>query len=611
MKIFCRGLCLLAAAFAVGVILTNSTSFASIADSECIECHDEFELDDYNASAHGQNACNSCHYDVIDIGVHEDCGSVTQEKVETCHRCHPEEGREHFASVHMYNDVKCSDCHSNIHTDPKWDGNKQTVVDICVGCHDGDDYQASVHGVAVAEGNADAPDCSDCHGLHRIEAIGDANTPASRAFHTASCHKCHADVEMMARNDVPEVAVLTYEESYHGKVASLGSGLAAGCADCHSGHGILSQSNPDSTISPDNLPGTCGTCHPGSSINFAQFYAHSDYHDQDKFPVLYWTYMLMTVLLIGVFAVFWIHTFLWWYRAYWDTHSNGHENWECIHREVPEALRPYRRFSAFDKILHILMAVSFLGLVVTGAPLKFNSAPWAHALMDLMGGPHAAGYVHRICAVITFVYFGLCCAYVFYFLLLKRDGSTFFQRLFGPDSLFPNLRDVKDFKAMVAWFFGRGKEPTFERWTYWEKFDFLAVFWGMFAIGGSGLLLWFPEFFGKFMPGWIFNVAIIVHSDEALLASGFIFTVHFFNTHFRPGKFPMDMVIFRGWVPKYELMHERADWAKRLEAEGRLESYKTKPSHPLSDLISQIFGFLALGIGLLCIILIIWGFLAH
>ena len=133
----------------------------------------------------------------------------------------------------------------------------------------------------------------------------------------------------------------------------------------------------------------------------------------------------------------------------------------------------------------------------------------------------------------------------------------------------------------------------------------------MFAIGGSGLLLWFPEFFGHFMPGWIFNVAIIVHSDEALLASGFIFTVHFFNTHFRPGKFPMDMVIFRGRLPKWELMHERADWAKRLEEAGKLDSYKAKPTHPLVDLFGHIFGFTALGIGLVCIALIVWGFLSH
>ncbi len=112
----------------------------------------------------------------------------------------------------------------------------------------------------------------------------------------------------------------------------------------------------------------------------------------------------------------------------------------------------------------------------------------------------------------------------------------------------------------------KGPKPQFDRWTYWEKFDFLAVFWGMFAIGLSGLMLWFPEFFTIFLPGWILNIATIVHSDEALLASGFIFTVHFFNTHFRPSKFPIDTVIFTGRIPKYELVEERPEQYKRMMA---------------------------------------------
>ena len=73
-----------------------------------------------------------------------------------------------------------------------------------------------------------------------------------------------------------------------------------------------------------------------------------------------------------------------------------------------------------------------------------------------------------------------------------------------------------------------------DRYTYWEKFDYWAVFWGMGIIGASGLFLWFPVFFSRFLPGWIFNVALLIHGEEALLAVGFIFTMHFFNGHLRP-----------------------------------------------------------------------------
>ena len=122
-------------------------------------------------------------------------------------------------------------------------------------------------------------------------------------------------------------------------------------------------------------------------------------------------------------------------------------------------------------------------------------------------------------------------------------------------------------------------------------------------------MLWFPEFFTIFLPGWILNIATIVHSDEALLASGFIFTVHFFNTHFRPSKFPIDTVIFTGKFPKYELIEERPEQYKRMMAEKSLDTYRTKYPSVIADLFSMTMGFAMLAIGLFCVFLIAWEFL--
>src|SRR4030067_3220622 len=102
---------------------------------------------------------------------------------------------------------------------------------------------------------------------------------------------------------------------------------------------------------------------------------------------------------------------------------------------------------------------------------------------------------------------------------------------------------------MWRWSQGRGPRPVFDRWTYWEKFDYWATIWGMFVIGVSGLMLWFPGFFGRVLPGWVFSVATIVHGEEAFLAAVFLFSVHFFNSHFRPEKLPLDIVIFTGCGP--------------------------------------------------------------
>ena len=56
----------------------------------------------------------------------------------------------------------------------------------------------------------------------------------------------------------------------------------------------------------------------------------------------------------------------------------------------------------------------------------------------------------------------------------------------------PQPRDIVDFFGMMKYFLYLGPRPKFDRFTYWEKFDYLAVFWGVAIIGVSGLVLWFP-----------------------------------------------------------------------------------------------------------------------
>src|SRR5438034_10735350 len=96
---------------------------------------------------------------------------------------------------------------------------------------------------------------------------------------------------------------------------------------------------------------------------------------------------------------------------------------------------------------------------------------------------------------------------------------------------------------------------------------------------------WFPMAASRIMPGWMFNVALFVHGAEATLAIVFIFVVHFFNGHLRPGKFPMDMVIFTGSMPEHEMRHERAGQFERLERAGGLEALAV--SAPTLDVLTR------------------------
>jgi len=272
---------------------------------------------------------------------------------------------------------------------------------------------------------------------------------------------------------------------------------------------------------------------------------------------------------------------------------------------MTESVRTYyRRFNGFHRIMHIVVMVSFLGLALTGLPLKYSDSSWARQLVIFLGGFERAGLLHRVCAAITFGYFA---AHLVYLICFFRFKSTqpFFSYLLGPNSMVPGLKDLRDLGNNVKWFLGLGPRPTFDRWTYWEKFDYWAVFWGVGMIGVSGLFLWFPMFFARFLPGWVLNIATIVHSDEALLATGFIFIFHFIHTHLRGEKFPLDPVIFTGRISKEELEYERPEEYERLKREGLLETAERGPASLGLRIVSRIVGFAALALGIFIIVLVI------
>jgi hypothetical protein len=591
-----------------------ATSHLVSGPETCLECHgDIISAEDFSASVHGMNGCVACHVELTNIELHQD-GELMPGPVK-CVRCHKKETAEHYSSVHKLNDIECATCHSSIHSQKPWKGDKRIATEKCSECHDQEygEYSESIHGQAVASGNMDSAACLDCHNLHEIKELGGPEDHENRAFHTKVCFKCHDNEQLMEKNGVYNIAVETYLESYHGKNYALGfPDKVAGCADCHTAHAILPHTNPKSSLNPVNLVATCGQCHENSSAQFIKYYPHGKITDKENYPILYYTYISMTGFLLGTFAVFWIHTLLWMFRGFVENREKKAALINGTYHVIPDGHKIYRRFTRLHVFLHILVITSFLLLSLTGIPLKFADQEWSPIMMNFYGGASVAALMHRIGAGITFVYFSAALAMSAKFLFWKLDSpAQFFQRLFGPESLCPNLRDIKDITGMVRWFLFLGPKPTFDRWTYWEKFDFLAVFWGMFAIGGSGLMLWFPEFFGSFLPGWVFNVATIIHSDEALLATGFIFTVHFFNTHGRPEKFPMDFVIFNGELPKEEFIEERGDQWKRYEEQGILEQYaKKRPSRIPYDFIMKGFGFTAVSIGIALLFLMIYAFTA-
>ncbi|MBI4525050.1 MAG: hypothetical protein HY695_14700 [Deltaproteobacteria bacterium] len=253
----------------------------------------------------------------------------------------------------------------------------------------------------------------------------------------------------------------------------------------------------------------------------------------------------------------------------------------------------YLRFNLYHRLLHGLLMLSFLGLAASGMPLRFNQSAWASELANAMGGFGAVLFFHKTFAFLMTLCFVLHLGAGFYRAFIRGEVGI----LWGPDSMVPQPGDFLEMLQHFRWFFGLGAKPQFGRFTYWEKFDYWAVFWGMAVIGISGYVMWFSAFFGSHLPGWLFNIALIIHAEEALLAVWFIFTIHFFNSHFRPDKFPMDLVIFTGRVSEKELQEERPLEYQRLLQEGTLESIRTDQPPLWLRNFGRIIGFCAVVTG--------------
>ena len=570
--------------------------------------------------------CTRCHGIVAHqlLPVHDSHSPVfADHQVKTCGECHSKDGERHDNALETYTHsvhgfglfqeglqitAVCADCHgahgiylaANDTRSTLYIGN---VATTCGKCHRYiiDKLAKSVHGQGKGLGQASDraapgakpgqaqlhPSCTSCHQGHEIL------DPQSAGFRTGLpnlCGNCHAGLSSR------------YGMSVHGELTKLGYAPAAKCSDCHGSHEILALSNPAARMAAANRLETCRKCHPNARANFMAFDPHADHTDGQRYPLLHDVYMGLMALMILTFGAFGLHSLLWCIRGVIDVLLHGR----------PKGLVPgapaYVRFSPFHRRGHALLLVSFLGLVMTGLPLRYSHYLWAKRLADCMGGFDSTGFWHRVFALTTFACFAIYMNVFFrQYRAARQRGKTAGAAIFGPDSPMPNLRDVKDLLGMLGWFVGLCDKPKFERWTYWEKFDFWGAVADVVIIGGTGLMLWFPNVFCLFLPGSMINVAKVIHSTQALLATGFVFAIHFFSIHFRAEKFPADMSLLVGLVSEEEMQDERPEYLERLRREGRLEQLRTTVPSRTRLLLIMLAGFVALGIGIALLVGVIVG----
>ncbi len=646
---------LLPAAIAAGIFSTVGWArpTGGVDNASCLTCHDgrkgrievagkegerrvlaPIAVAKFDKGVHAYVQCVACHTDIVDSRAnHRKAAGVAKPD---CAGCHEKLWAEATASgqaasrqrlgvvarnIEAYKQsfharpdkddpsrpkAVCRECHATHEFSVPRQGTPErqawrlTVPSTCgAKCHDEqlEDYEDSAHGkVVMAKLDPKGAICIDCHTTHEITS---ASADSFKLKNVQACGGCHKE------------QLQSYRDTYHGQVNRLGFTYTAKCADCHGSHGIRKPNDKKSKVHPDNKLKTCRQCHndkkPGmheATLGFVTFGPHANGHDFEKYPQMWIASKFMVGLLLFVFAFFWAHSGLWYYREWQDRRNAGtvaHVRTDALGIEA----RYFRRFHWGWRIAHLVFALLTMTLVLTGTSALYADSVWAPRVAAAVGGPRVLGLIHRIAATMFIGIFFIHFVYVMQKLLRDRNF-----RWFGSDSLVPNWKDFFDCWGMFKWFVNLGPKPLFDRWTYFEKFDYWAVFWGVTIIGGSGLLLAFPYITASYLPGWVFNVATLVHGEEAFLAAVFLFTVHFFNNHFRPDKLPPpDIVMFTGTQSLEEFRRDHGAQYQRLVDSGELEKYLVdQPSQPMTR-GSKILGLTLIGIGLTLLLLVIIGFL--
>lgn len=165
------------------------------------------------------------------------------------------------------------------------------------------DYLEGVHGKDYLKGIKDVPVCTDCHNEHDISSPQDLSSAVYATKVAEVCSRCHDDEALARQYGFLTSRLKTYTSSYHGTASKFGETTVANCASCHGHHDIRTSNDPESSIHYDNLPETCGQCHPGAGINFAKGKIHV-ISEKSTNKWAYFVKVFYIILIAGIISVF-------------------------------------------------------------------------------------------------------------------------------------------------------------------------------------------------------------------------------------------------------------------------------------------------------------------
>lgn len=594
---------------------------------ECLACHGDSTLNKevngkrvslyvnpeaFKASIHGgMFTCVDCHTD-LKSSPHDG----TPAKV-SCATCHADEQKVYDRSFHaraiQNGDAKaatCVDCHGSPHellpaSDPKSRVNHVNIPATCGTCHGQKfvmeasghsaqpfiSYEESVHGKAVAAGSEKAAVCTDCHGSHEILAASDPKSSIFKFNVPATCAKCHNAVQQ------------EFAQSIHGQAIARGNGQAPVCTDCHGIHSIKAHTDPNSSVSAQNLArNTCGRCHEsvrlsqefgfegrrattylesyhglasklGSQVvaNCASCHGvHSIFPSSDSRSTINRANLIKTCgqchpgvtdkfvaakvhvdaplsadtgsVAVRLIRKFYLGMIL---AVIGGMILHNLIIWRrkaILRRQVEHRL--VTRMNRNQQIQHAVLFTSFIILVLTGFALKFPDS-WFAALLGL--GERVRALTHRIAAVVLIA---VGFYHMFYVAISSKGRRLILDFL-------PVPKDVRDVWQTLRYYLGYSAEkPEFARFNYAEKAEYWALVWGLIVMASTGIALWAKVLVGNLLPRWWLDVATAIHFYEAVLATLAIVVWHFYQVFLDPDVYPMN---WAWWDGKMSFEHYREE----------------------------------------------------
>lgn len=463
---------------------------------------------------------------------------------------------------------------------------------LCLSCHDEPKFRdpgGFLPAMRALEGRV-FDRCDTCHGTqlqvdvhYYLKHVAARLAPARPTLEIAQvCGVCHSDPKFVETHQLHD-AVASFVRSFHGKAALLGDNSTANCISCHAGAGenahlMLPPSNPLSSVSPARAPDSCRStaCHPGADKSIAQTAVHLNLQKEQALLeyVLVAAFILLTLFSFGPSMVIVVLELVHIVIGVTHRHEEYYERLTDAVMAHPQGRQRLKRFTVSQRLQHWVLVILFVLLVLTGFPMKFVDRDWARTLVDWFGGLGTARIIHHWAGICLCAGFAVHMLYVLRTMrkrmkTARREGqpmSWFTAILTLPLWVSPEdgRKALQLFKYLLLL---RRDPPTFGRFSFKEKLEYIGVFWGTTLLGITGLMLWGEQLATHLFSGRILNLALIAHTYEAFLAVIHVGILHIFNVIFAPGVFPLSPAMFTGQTPKAEMAEAHGEQVAAAAAE--------------------------------------------